>query len=84
MCTISEALKYIDYDLDVKVYPDMTYEILDIDEYNEHKKVMNYPDVLDKILHNHIDYLIKWIRQGKGPFSPDFVDNWYERYLTYR
>src|SRR5690606_351185 len=64
----SEALKYIDYDLDVKVYPDMTYEILDIDEYNEHKKVMNYPDVLDKILHNHIDYLIKWIRQGKGPF----------------
>ncbi|GFZ90435.1 UPF0374 protein [Compostibacillus humi] len=80
----SEALKYIDYDLDVKVYPDMTYEILDIDEYNEHKKVMNYPDVLDKILHNHIDYLIKWIRQGKGPFSPDFVDNWYERYLTYR
>lgn len=80
----SEALKYIDYDLDVKVYPDMTYEILDIDEYNEHKKVMNYPDVLDKILHNHIDYLKKWIRQGKGPFSPDFVDNWYERYLTYR
>lgn len=80
----SEALKYIDYDLDVKVYPDMTYEILDIDEYNEHKKVMNYPDVLDKILYNHIDYLIKWIRQGKGPFSPDFVDNWYERYLTYR
>ena len=80
----SEALKYIDYDLDVKVYPDMTYEILDIDEYNEHKKVMNYPDVLDNTLPKHIDYLLKWIRQGKDPFSPDFLDNWYERYLTYR
>ena len=69
-----EALKYIDYDLDVKVYPDMTYDMLQ----------MNYPRVLDRILHNNLDYLLRWIRQRKGPFSPDFVDQWYERYLTYR
>lgn len=79
-----EALKYIDYDLDVKVFPDMTYNLLDEDEYDEHKLEMDYPIVLDRILHNHMDYLLKWVHQKKGPFSPEFIDQWYERFLTYR
>lgn len=80
----SEALKYIDYDLDVKVYPDMTFDILDEDEYDEHKAQMGYPPIIDHILHKNLDELIGWIRQRQGPFSPEFVDRWYERYLTYR
>ncbi|MBT2217731.1 DUF402 domain-containing protein [Virgibacillus dakarensis] len=80
----AEALKYIDYDLDVKVYPDMTFDILDEDEYEEHKAQMNYPVIIDRILHKNLDYLLRWIRQRQGPFSPDFIDGWYERYLTYR
>ena len=79
-----EGLKYIDYDLDVKVYPDMTFTLLDEDEYEQHKREMNYPKVLDRILHNNVDTLIRWVRQRKGPFSPEFIDQWYERYLTYR
>lgn len=79
-----EALKYIDYDLDVKVYPDMTFDILDEDEYDEHKEQMGYPPIIDRILHQNLDNLIGWIRQRQGPFSPDFVDGWYEQYLTYR
>ncbi|MFD1040065.1 DUF402 domain-containing protein [Virgibacillus byunsanensis] len=79
-----EALKYIDYDLDVKVYPDMTYDLLDEDEYAEHSKQMDYPNVLDRILHHNLEYLLSWIRQRKGPFSPEFIDQWYERFLTYR
>ena len=80
----SEALKYIDYDLDIKVYPDMTYTLLDEDEYEKHRKEMNYPEVIDRILHNHVEELKGWIRQRKGPFAPDFIDIWYERFLTYR
>ncbi|MCP8617968.1 nucleoside tri-diphosphate phosphatase [Salirhabdus salicampi] len=78
-----EALKYIDYDLDVKVYPDMTHTLLDEDEYEQHKKEMNYPTVLDQILKNNVETLQRWIRQRKGPFAPEFIDQWYERYLTY-
>ncbi|WP_186576707.1 nucleoside tri-diphosphate phosphatase [Aquibacillus kalidii] len=78
------AVKYIDYDLDIKVFPDMTFTLLDEDEYELHSRQMNYPKVLDSILKNNIEYLIRWIRQRKGPFSPEFVDQWYERYLTYR
>ncbi len=79
-----EALKYIDYDLDIKVYPDMTFQLLDEDEYEKHSKEMNYPQVIDTILKRNVNQLIFWIRQQKGPFEADFIDTWYERYLTYR
>ncbi|MDQ0861635.1 DUF402 domain-containing protein [Bacillus sp. V2I10] len=78
-----EALKYIDYDLDVKIFPDMTYIILDEDEYEYHRKKMNYPDVIDLILKSNLEKLLRWIRQQKGPFSAEFIDVWYERYLTH-
>jgi len=79
-----EALKYIDYDLDIKIFPDMTFNLLDEDEYERHREEMKYPDVIDHILKSQVNQLIQWIRQRKGPFAPDFVDLWYERYLTYR
>lgn len=79
-----QILKYIDYDLDIKVFPDMTFNILDEDEYELHSKQMNYPKEIDIILKNNMNDLIRWIRERKGPFAPDFIDNWYERYLTYR
>ncbi|MBC5636126.1 DUF402 domain-containing protein [Ornithinibacillus sp. BX22] len=78
------AIKYIDYDLDLKVYPDMTFDLLDEDEYQLHRDEMNYPGVLDRILYNNMAELQHWIQQRKGPFSPGFVDQWYERFLTYR
>ncbi|NBJ71425.1 MULTISPECIES: DUF402 domain-containing protein [Clostridia] len=78
------AIKYIDYDLDVKVNPDMTYDLLDEDEYDQHRRKMQYPSKLDYILHHQLNILLGWIRQKHGPFSPGFVDEWYERYLTYR
>lgn len=79
-----DAVKYIDYDLDVKVFPDMTYTLLDEDEYDLHSSEMNYPSVLDKILWDNVEELTHWIRQRKGPFSHDQVEQLYELFLTYR
>ncbi len=62
----------------------MTFTLLDEDEFNVHKRQMNYPPEIERILWNQVDILISWIRQGKGPFSPDFIDTWYELFLTYR
>ena len=36
--------------LDLRVYPDGGYKILDTNEYNYHKKKMKYPDTIDKIV----------------------------------
>ncbi len=80
----NHALKYIDYDLDVKVFPDMSYTLLDEDEYEQHRKEMAYPEVIDKILKRNVTKLISWIQQRRGPFAPDFIEVWTNRYELYR
>ena len=80
----NNALKYIDYDLDVKVFPDMSYTILDEDEYEQHKEEMAYPEVIDKILKRNVQKLISWIEQRRGPFAPDFIEVWTTRYELYQ
>ncbi|VED75907.1 Putative cytosolic protein [Staphylococcus aureus] len=75
-----EALKYIDYDLDIKVYPNGKYHLLDEDEYEQHMNQMNYPHDIDIILRRNVDILQQWIEQKKGPFAPDFIKVWKERY----
>ncbi|MBM7634828.1 DUF402 domain-containing protein [Geomicrobium sediminis] len=80
----SEALKYIDYDLDIKVYPDHSFQLLDEDEFLLHQQTMNYPfDVTTKVIEG-VEELKYWIYQGKGPFDPQFIERWYEEFLMHR
>ncbi|MCI5775585.1 MAG: DUF402 domain-containing protein [Aerococcus sp.] len=81
-----EALKYIDYDLDIKIFPNGEKRLLDSDEYLEHSREMHYPEEIDVIIKSHLNELIRWIDEGLGPFSPAYVDIWYRRYcqLCYR
>ena len=53
-----EALKYIDYDLDIKVFPDGEKRLLDVDEYEMHSKMMNYPNDIDFILKENVKILV--------------------------
>ena len=73
-----EALKYIDYDLDLKVYPDYRYKVLDEGEYAAHRKLYGYSDDLDRIFHQQLDILIEEARNMTGAFRPDFALKWYE------
>lgn len=76
----NEALKYIDYDLDVKVFPDGEKRLLDVDEYELHRRKMNYSKEIDHILKENVRILVDWINHEKGPFSSAYVDLWYGRY----
>ncbi|AFS00715.1 nucleoside tri-diphosphate phosphatase [Lentilactobacillus buchneri] len=76
-----EALKYIDYDLDVKVFPDGRRKLLDADEYLAFSKRWNYGPEIDHILKRNVRILVDWIENEKGPFSKEFIAIWYERYL---
>ena len=76
-----EALKYIDYDLDVKVFADGEKRLLDVDEYEAHRKLWQYPATTDRILKANVKVLVDWINHGKGPFSQAYVDLWYRRYI---
>ncbi|MFV0381153.1 MAG: DUF402 domain-containing protein [Breznakia sp.] len=77
-----EALKNIDYDLDVKVDNFYHATILDEDEYVLHKQEMQYSDELDHILHQELDTLLNDIKQLKSPFEHTEIEAIYEAYLT--
>lgn len=76
----NEGLKYIDYDLDIKVHPNGKYYLLDEDEYKIHSKQMNYPPEIGDILQRNVDILQQWIDRKQGPFAPDFIKVWKERF----
>lgn len=76
-----EALKYIDYDLDIKVLINGQKKLLDVEEYKTHKRKMNYSSDIDYILKENVKILVDWINHHKGPFSKAYVDIWYKRYL---
>lgn len=75
-----EALKYIDYDLDIKVLDDYSYTILDRNEYNKHKEHMNYSDDLKEILEKELIVLRTMIEDRVDPFNEEFVLEWYKVY----
>ena len=75
-----KAIKYIDYDLDLRVFPDGGFRILDRNEYNYHKKIMHYPEDIDKIVKSELSYLIDRKREESGPFHPDMVKKYYKMF----
>ena len=79
-----EALKYIDYDLDVKVFTNGEKKLLDVEEYEQHKEKMHYSDDIDFILKENVKVLVDWINQNKGPFSEEYIKIWYNRYVELR
>ena len=76
-----KTIKYIDYDLDLRVFPDDSYKILDESEYEYHKEKMNYPEEIDKIVKYELDNLIKLFKSKKGPFDKSEVKNYYDIYM---
>ena len=76
-------IKYIDYDLDVKVYPDGEFRVLDRNEYKYHKKVMRYSEDLDLILQSELDEVINMKKNEVGPFDRKIVDKYYKWFLNY-
>jgi len=74
------AIKYVDYDLDVKVYPNYNFRILDKDEYDKHRKKMRYPDEIEEIIEKEMQVLLEFIKGKKGPFSHGFINHWYQYY----
>lgn len=76
------TIKYIDYDLDLRVFPSGQYKILDRLEYNYHKKIMNYSDELDKIINSSLNELINDYENKKIMFSKEINNNYYNLYKS--
>mgnify|MGYP004637536555 FL=1 len=76
-----EAIRNIEYDLDVKLYPDGGYQILDENEYAQHAREMKYPEKIKKIVEKQMDLLIEMMDKEEEPFSQKCIDHYYRMYL---
>ena len=76
-----EAIKNIDYDLDVKVFPDESYVILDQNEYDYHKEKMNYPESIKEIIGREMKELISMIEKKEDPFNFTYINNYIMKYF---
>lgn len=76
-----EGLKYIDYDLDVKLFPDGEVLLLDRDEYDFNIKDMHYPDEIIDIIRFNLNMLLEMIKKRQEPFKPAIIHEWYKKFL---
>jgi len=74
------VIKYIDYDLDLRVFPDGGFRVLDKNEYNYHRRIMNYPKDIDFIIKKELSELIEMKRKNTGPFTPGLVEKYWETF----
>lgn len=70
------VIKYIDYDLDLRVFPDGGYKVLDRNEYKYHKKLMNYSEDLNFIINKELEKLIIMKKHNEGPFNINIVNEY--------
>ncbi|MBE6152575.1 MAG: DUF402 domain-containing protein [Firmicutes bacterium] len=64
-----DTVKYIDYDLDLRIFPNGEYKILDQLEYQYHKRIMDYSDDLDFVVNNALEDLIEFYKAGVCMFN---------------
>ncbi len=76
-----KTIKYIDYDLDLRVFPDGTYKVLDKNEYKYHKKIMGYSEILEKIVKKSLNELIDLKKNNEVPFKKEIIEEYYYKYL---
>ena len=74
------TLKYIDYDLDLRVFSDGAFKILDRNEYNYHKKLMKYPKEINYIVKNELSSLIEMKKAGEFPFNKETIYHYYDKF----
>ena len=78
----NNIIKYIDYDLDLRVFPDGGFRILDRNEYKYHKHIMCYSNELDQIIKSELQELISLKKEEKYPFDKEKIQNYYEKYVN--
>ena len=72
------TIKYIDYDLDIKAYPDFPIKVVDRGEYEKHKILYKYSEELQNIIERTLLQTIKRIKLKEEFFDEDVIDRYLE------
>lgn len=61
-------ISYVDLDLDVKVFPSGCIELVDEEEFEEHRRSYGYPDDIVARAREAVDELFRLAREHRFPF----------------
>ena len=64
-----QTLTYVDLDIDVLVEPDLSYRVLDLEDFQENARQYNYPVEIQTGAHRALDELIGIIETRAFPFK---------------
>jgi uncharacterized protein len=64
-----DVLSYIDLDIDVLVQPDFTYQVLDLEDFERHAQLYQYPEDVKVNTRRALDDLIDLIEARAFPFQ---------------
>ena len=76
-----EAIKYIDYDLDLKVFPNNLMKVLDEKEYANHAKIMDYSKEIDYIVHKELNDLQKIVLNENNIYTRQRVNDYFAKFM---
>ena len=74
------TIKYIDYDLDLRIFPTGEYKVLDRMEYDYHKRTMHYSRELDKVINFSLEELIQKFKLNETMFDSKINLDYYFKY----
>jgi hypothetical protein len=76
------VLTYIDYDLDVIRLPDGSIQVVDEDEYEEHRRQYQYPDQVDRKVKWGLDQLLYRLRHEWETFREEYIHAYYDQWCN--
>ena len=65
----NNTLDYVDLDVDVLVWADYSYRILDLDEFRDNAEIFDYPPKLMQDVERDLSHLIQLIENKSFPFN---------------
>ena len=76
-----DCIKYIDYDLDAKLFTNSEIRVLDEREYAHHRATYQYGDDLDKVLRYTISLVIERMKNREFPFEEELIRSYFDQFL---
>ena len=76
-----ESIKYIDYDLDAKLFTNDEIRVLDEKEYAHHRATYGYDDDLDAVLKYTMKTIIRRMKNHEFPFDDEKIKGYFEQFL---
>ena len=74
-------IKYIDYDLDVKLFSDGSKKLLDVSEYKKHASELHYGEDIKEKLNKSVDDIYNLMNKKVFPFDDAEILRLYDLFL---